>query len=193
MPDEQTMPVFKAMRRRRMLLGLGLKEWLRIAASLVIGAALAIALGGWTHVADIPLTASDLQEEYGRYSSYQAALQKSEKLMDAAGIDDIFAIDLTQDERALAGEALSLGITADMGREELTGLIPKSATQIVPVIPDIPRWMVCLGLPLVITVLLNVEVSHNTTLSREASRLIAHLRSQRTFTSMPNSYARKES
>ena len=193
MADEQTMPVFKPMRRRRMLLGLGLKEWMRVATSLLLGAFLALSLGGWTHTADIPLTATDLQEEYGRLSAAQAALQKSERLMASLGIDDVRAMDLTSEERALASEALSLGITSDMGRDEITELIPKTREQTVPVIPDIPRWMLCLGLPLALSVLMSVEVSHNTNLSKEAKRLIAHLRSQRVYTSMPKAYARKES
>lgn len=193
MADDQTMPVFKPMRRRRMLLGLGLKEWMRVAASILLGAILALSLGGWTHTADIPLTATDLQEEFGHLSAAQAALQKSERLMESLGVNDACAIDLTNEERALASEALSLGIASDMGRDELTELISKTREQVVPVIPNIPRWMVCLGVPIVVVVLLSVEVAHGTNLLNESKRLLAHLRSQRIYISSPKAFAGRES
>ena len=83
MGDQLTMPVFKPMRKRRMLLGLGLKEWMRVVGSLVIGAMLALSLGTLRQEADVALNASELQEQYGRYSLYQSTLQKAESMMDA--------------------------------------------------------------------------------------------------------------
>lgn len=188
MNDETTMPVFKAMRKRRMLLGLGLKEWMRVAGSLIIGAMLAFSLGGWKHETDVSLTATELQEAYGRYSLYQNALQKADQMRSASGASDMSVLDLTADERAQIAEAHALGITSGMDRDELTELIPKSERRTMPVIPDIPRWMACIGIPLVLAVLLNVEVSHNTTLSKEAARVIAHMRSQRIYSSKPRTY-----
>ncbi len=188
---DDTMPVFKPMRRRRMLLGLGLREWLRVAAALAAGAALAFALGGWRHEADVQLTATELQEEYSRLSVMQGALQKAERMAEASGAADEAALDLTAEERSLIGEARALGIGASMEREELAALIPPTERRVVPVIADIPRWMLCLGAPLVVTVLLNVEVAHNTTLAREAARFIAFRRGQREFSSMPRVYMRK--
>lgn len=191
MSDETTMPVFKPMRKRRMLLGLGLKEWIRVACALLVGAALAFSLGSWQHSTEVSLTATELQEIYGRYSLYQSALQKAEQMKTASGASDTAALDLTADERARIAEAHVLGITADMDRDELAELIPKSERRTMPVIPDIPRWMACLGIPLVLAVLLNVEVSHNTTLSKEVARVIAHMRSQRVYTSKPKAYLKK--
>ncbi len=185
------MPVFKAMRRRRMLLGLGLREWMRVGLALLLGAAIALALGGWRHEADVQLTATEIQEQYGRYGLYQSALQKAERMAEATGVDNVSALDLTADERSQIAEARMLGITADMDREALADLVPKSERRVVPVVPDIPRWMACLGTPLVLTVLLNVEVSHNTTLSKEAGRFASFMRSQRVFLSEPRAYMRK--
>ena len=190
MGDQLTMPVFKPMRKRRMLLGLGLKEWMRVVGSLVIGAMLALSLGTLRQEADVALNASELQEQYGRYSLYQSTLQTAESMMDAAGTDSIEAIDLTADERSFVANARYLGIDAQMGRDELIELIPKSELRVIPVFPDIPRWMFCLGIPLVITVLLSVEVSHNTTLSREGSRYLGFMSSQRVFDSTPKAYLR---
>lgn len=188
MNDQLTMPVFKPMRKRRMLLGLGLKEWLRVAGSLVIGAMLALSLGTLKQEADVTLNASELQEQYGKFSLYQNALQKAESMMEAAGTDNIDAIDLTADERSLVANARFSGIDAQMDRDQLIELIPKTERRVIPVFPDIPRWMFCLGIPLVITVLLSVEVSHNTTLSREGSRYLAFMGSQRVFESTPKAY-----
>lgn len=190
MAEEMTMPVFKPMRKRRMLLGLGLKEWMRVAGALALGAALALALGGWQHEADIALTASELQERYAGYSVCQSVLQKAESMIAATGATDEQAVDLTPDERASIALADELGIDSSMDRDELIALIPKSETRVVPVIADIPRWMICLGVPLVLTVLLSVEVAHNTTLSREAGRFISFMRSQRVFSSMPKAYVK---
>lgn len=190
MAEDITMPVFKPMRKRRMLLGLGLKEWMRVAGALALGAVLALSLGGWKHEADVTLTAAELQERYAHYSVCQTALQKAESMIEATGATDARAVDLTPEERASVALAEELGIESSMERDELIALIPKSETRVVPVIADIPRWMICLGAPLVLTVLLSVEVSHNTTLSREAGRFIAFMRSQRVFTSMPKAYAK---
>lgn len=190
MEDQLTMPVFKPLRKRRMLLGLGLKEWLRVAAALMIGALLTLSLGTLKQESDVTLNASELQEQYGKYSLYQTALQKAESMMSAAGTSSIESIDLTADERSLVANARYLGIDSTMDRDALIELIPKSERRIIPVFPDIPRWMLCLGIPLVITVLLSVEVSHNTTLSREGSRYIAFMSSQRVFDSTPKAYLR---
>ncbi|WP_276666808.1 hypothetical protein [Senegalimassilia anaerobia] len=188
MNDEMTMPVFKPMRKRRMLLGLGLKEWMRVAFALIVGVALAFSLGNWKHEVEVALTATELQEVYGHYSLYQNALQKVEQMKSASGTSDMAALDLTADERTQIAEAHALGITSGMDRDELTELIPKSERRTMPVIPDIPRWMACLGIPLVLAVLLNVEVSHNTTLSKEAARVASHMRSQRVYSSKPRTY-----
>ncbi len=188
MAEEITMPVFKPMRKRRMLLGLGLREWMRVAGALTFGAMLALALGSWQHETDVSLTAAELQERYARYSVCQTALQKAESMLEATGVTDARSMDLTPDERASIALAKELGIEASMDRDELIALIPKSEARTVPVIADVPRWMICLGAPLVLTVLLNVEVSHNTTLSREAGRFIAFMRAQRVFISMPKAY-----
>lgn len=190
MGDELTMPVFKPMRKRRMLLGLGLREWLRVAAALALGALLALSLGTLRQETEVALNASELQEQYSKYSLYQSALQKAEAMMANAGTDDMDAIDLTADERVTVANALYLGIDTSMDRDELIGLIPKTETRVMPVFPDTPRWMLCLGIPLMITVLLSVEVSHNTTLAQEGSRYLAFMGSQRLFDSTPKAYLR---
>ena len=89
MNDEMTMPVFKPMRKRRMLLGLGLKEWMRVAFALIVGAALAFSLGSWKHEVEVALTATELQEAYGHYSLYQNALQKADQMRSASGASDM--------------------------------------------------------------------------------------------------------
>lgn len=184
----ETMPVFKPMRKRRMFLSLGGREWLRVAFAMLVGAAAAFSLGGWTHEVQAKTTSTQAQQMLSENYARLAAVQEAERLMEAAGTRDLDLVDLAADERALLAEAAELGITASTSRAELVGLVPPTVAAIRPVIPDLPRWAVCFVLPSLATAMLNLELWHGTSLLKEAGRFARFHRMQRAFASSPKAY-----
>lgn len=182
------MPVFKPMRKRRMFLSLGGREWLRVAAAMGLGALLALALGGWTHEVQARTTSTQAQRILSEHYERLAAVQEAERLMDAAGTRNLDLIDLSDDERALLAEAAELGITASTSRSELSALVPATVAAVQPVVPDLPRWAICFVLPSLATALVNLELWHGTSLLKEAKRFAGFHRMQRSFASTPKAY-----
>ena len=184
----ETMPVFKPMRKRRMFLSLGGREWLRVAVAMGLGAMAALALGAWTHEVQAPTTSTQAQLMLSEHYERLAAVQEAERLMDSAGTRNLELIDLSPDERELLAEAAELGITASTSRSELSALVPPTVAAVQPVVPDLPRWAICFVLPSLATALVNLELWHGTSLLKEARRFIKFHRMQRSFSSMPKAY-----
>lgn len=184
----ETMPVFKPMRKRRMFLSLGGREWLRVAIAMGLGALLALALGGWTHEVQARTTSTQAQQILAGHYERLAAVQQAERLMDAAGTRNLDLVDLSAEERELLAEAAELGITASTERSELSKLVPATVAAVQPVVPDLPRWAVCFVLPSLAVAMLNLELWHGTSLLKEARRFASFHRMQRSFASAPKAY-----
>lgn len=187
----ETMPVFRPMRKRRMFLSLGAREWLRVALAMGLGALAALALGGWTHEVQAKTTSTQAQQMLSEHYARLAAVQEAERLMEAAGTRDLDLVDLDAGERALLAEAAELGITASTSRSGLAALVPPTVAAVQPVVPDLPRWALCFVLPSLATAMLNLELWHGTSLVREAGHFARFHRMQRTFASRPKAYLKE--
>lgn len=177
------MPVFAHMRKRAMFFNMGAKEWLRTVAVMAVAAACALALGGWTHEVERPLSALDAQQAATDYRTCLAAVKRAAFLEESGDPSR-----LSDADRAAAARAEELGITADMSEEDALALAPTTETAVEPVVPDVPRWFLVFGGPTLLAMILQMELWPGTCIANEAARNAAFARSVREFASRPRRY-----
>ena len=174
--------VFKPLKQRLTVLGLGGKEAVCVLATAAVGALLAWSLGGWTHAVTVPVSETEQSNQYAKLESQRAAMQRAEAAEKEAEAGHGEAR-LSQSDQDAVAAGLAAGISAASSDEELRAKVETEKISQAPVVADVPRWMAFFFAPTLAVAAVNAELFHNSTILKEARRLARNARAQHDFPS----------
>lgn len=186
-----TMPVFKPLKTRPMVAGVGVPEFFKILFATLVGIALFFALGGWTHVVSVPTTQAEALAKLSELQSLQGAVSKADKLFASTGATAVTEIDLSAEDAEAYRRAVGLGITADTTRDELLELVPETIEQKQPIIPDVPRGIVFIAVPFFLSLGMLIEYQRSCSLRKDLKRVMKNARKQHVFITQPKKYLKE--
>lgn len=181
---DTTAYVFKPMKQRLTVIGMGGKEWGVVILVAIIGALLAFALGYVKTVETLSYNVSEMSSMQSDYKSEWEALTKYEEIQSSSSTNAY----ISESNLELAQKAIEDGISTDMSIEEVYALIPTTYQSLEPIIPDIPRWALFFFLPTIISGALQAELIHNSSIYKELKRGLKNWQNQHTFVSNPNQF-----
>lgn len=189
MSEREQAYVFKPMKQRLQVLALGGREWAVVVLVAAAGAALAFALGFWTHIEQVDVAQTQITNQQSALREERTAAKKAARADAAAARGDKSSSSaLSTKDRELADQATADGITAETTDEEIAAMVPTTELAPRPVIPDIPRWMLFFFAPALAAAALQAELFHNSSIARELERACRNAAAQHRFESAPQRY-----
>ena len=180
--------VFKPMKYRLTVLGLGGKEWAVTVAIAAVCALAAWGLGFWTHEAAAEVPQAEQNAQASSLRDQRNAMQRLETRERASGSHEAAVAGASEADKKLIEQAEGSGITADTSDSEISGMVVKERLQPTPVIPDVPRWMGVFFAPTLVAAALQAELFHNSSIVKELGRLVRNWASQHDFASDPEGF-----
>lgn len=184
-------PVYKPLKSRSAIAGIGAGELGKILLVLAIGICAFLATGMWRHAEQVPLTQSEALAELAELTSAQEASRNVRDMLASTGASSVSEIDLTERDAELYRRAIALGITSATTREELVEMLPASKEEILPVVSDPIRGIALIGIPLLVFVGGHLEYSHGSCIAKDIGRMARNARSQHVYLSQPKQYVKE--
>lgn len=186
-----TRPIFKPLRSRFRVFGIPAAKFIAIVLAGVLGVVLATVTGDLRHDVREPYTEDQMEQTYEEYQDTLAQLQEIEAMRVAQGAGSYDDLSLTAPQADVVEEARDAGMSAGMTKPELASIVPTYHVESEPIVPDVVRYVVLAGLPVVVMVVLFMETNHTSAL-KEARRYMRWASSQKTFKSRPVAYVERE-
>lgn len=180
--------VFKPMKSRLTVLGLGGREWL---VTVCIAAACALAaygLGFWTHDVAVDVPAAEQSDQLSKLTDERRAMQRLDARTSAQGSREKAIASATESDQELISRAEKAGVESSMTDEELKALVTRQRVETQPVIPDIPRWFALFFAPTLTAAALQAELFRNSSIKKEVQRVVRNAAAQHEFRSDPNGF-----
>ncbi len=188
MDDRGQAYVFKPMKQRLQVLALGGREWAVVVLVMAVGAALAFALGFWTHIEEVDVAQTQITNQQSALKEQRTAAKKAARLEAASAKGEKSTSTLSEKDRELYQQAQDNGITSETTDEEIEAMVPRTELAARPVIPDIPRWMIFFFAPSLVAAALQAELFHNSSIAKELKRAARNAADQHSFASAPQAY-----
>lgn len=185
-------PVYKPLKTRSAIAGIGASEFGKILLMLAIGAGAFFGTGLWRHAAQVPLTQSEALAELTELTAIQETTTKVRDLITSTGAASVSEIDLTERDAERYQRAVALGITPSTSRDELLAMVPTSKEEILPVVSDPVRGIVLIAIPLFVFVAGHLEYSHGSCIAKDLKRMLRNARSQHVYLSQPKKYVKEQ-
>lgn len=185
-------PVFRPLKERVTIAGMGFRDWARTLVVAGAGAALAVGLAGWTHTVSEPLSAPELSSAQSRYEAILEDVDALQERMESTGASSVRDVDATESERESWEQGLELGIRAGMSEEQVDALVPDAQDVEEPVIADLTRWLAFCIVPTVLAIGVQFESFQNSSLAAEFGRWRRVRRRTPVYASDPRRYAVEE-
>lgn len=182
--------VFRPMKQRLLILGLGGKEWLIVVLTAIMGAILAFMLGFWTHIDYVDRSKTEINNDTAALNQQQRALKSMESYQEGL-IKGSNPTMPSEDVQNLAKLAQENGVTSSMNSGEISELVAKQELGSVPNIPDIPRWLIFFFVPTLVVAGFQAEVIHNSSIYKEGKRTLKNAMKQHNYYSNPAQYMKK--
>lgn len=187
----ETRPIFKPLRTRYRVFGVAISKFLIILAAGLVGLGLAFATGSIQHQVQVAYTSAEKQTIAGDYESIANAMTTIEKQRAGQGASTYSEMELTSQQRETIAKANQYGIKAGMTSDQLEELVPKQHTVSQPVVPDVVRYILLIGVPVVVLFTLFVEINR-TNMLKEITRALKWANSQKVYRNRPIEYVERE-
>lgn len=187
----ETRPIFKPLRTRYRVFGVAISKFLIILAAGLVGLGLAFATGSIQHQVQVAYTPAEKQTIAGDYESIANAMTTIEKQRAGQGASTYSEMELTSQQRETIAKANQYGIKAGMTSDQLEELVPKQHTVSQPVVPDVVRYILLIGVPVVVLFTLFVEINR-TNMLKEITRALKWANSQKVYRNRPIEYVERE-
>ena len=180
--------VFKPMKYRLTVLGLGGKEWAVTVAVAAVCALAAWGLGFWTHDAPAQVPQAEQSAQASSLREQRSAMQRLETREKASGSREAALDGASESDKRLSEQAQASGVTGATTDSELSALVERERIEPAPVIPDVPRWMAVFFAPTLLAAALQAELFHNSSITKELGRLVRNWAGQHVYASDPERF-----
>lgn len=180
--------VFPPFKTHYTIMGVRGAHWPRILVVLAVGCLLFVLLGTFTVEGEEALSTTERATYSSELQGMQESLAEVQAVAGASGTSDWTKLDVDEETLSGAQQALSLGITTDMSKDELDELIPEGKEVEVEQFPAIGRLFGCVLIPLLVIYMWHMEFQNGWSMHSETKRLNRYRKRQRFAVSRKNTY-----
>lgn len=191
MPIAGAAPVYKPLKNRSSVMGLGAPEFLKILLILAVGIGSWFATGLWTHAVDANLSQNEALAELTELQALQETAASVQSMFERTGAKTVDELDLTDTDKSKYQQAVSLGITSATERDELVEMIPETKREVRPVVSDPIRAILLIVVPVLLFVAVHIEYDHGCTLIKDVRRVVKNARRPHVYVSRPKVFVKE--